>query len=514
MPLDNEKLIRFWAKTSDDPLNPARQNAFHPLICHLIDVACVAQIMWRDVLPDVTKRRLAKPFGLENDLERAGQIVAFFAGLHDLGKCSPPFALRGKYKAEADQTRRLCSLYAEPGCDCETVDAYKVPHGYVTAMTLPDILVSRFEMPCHFAKSLSKIIGGHHGIFVTATHFQQIKKFKTSEWRGTDLWDRSRDELTGKLAEILEVSTDGNKCSIRKLDNATAMILAGFVSVADWIGSNTDYFKCKIADSCDLGDIDLVEYAERSRVFADEALFDLGWKKWPRSTEPKDFETLFPEIKKKRDLQAKAVKIAKEIKGPGIFIIEALMGEGKTETAMFLADYLNAVHGTRGIYFALPTQATSNQMFGRVAAFLGHRFDETDEFINLMLQHGHASLSDESAAGIKEFRSIRNIYADEGNWADGISNVAAAEWFRRKKCGLLAPFGVGTIDQILLAALQTKHVFVRLFGLAHRTVIIDEVHAYDAYMSTLLEPCSSGSPPSARQSSSSAPRCQGNGETL
>jgi CRISPR-associated endonuclease/helicase Cas3 len=38
-----------------------------------------------------------------------------------------------------------------------------------------------------------------------------------------------------------------------------------------------------------------------------------------------------------------------------------------------------------------------------------------------------------------------------------------------------------------MAVLQTKHVFVRLFGLAHKTVIIDEVHAYDAYMSTLLE---------------------------
>jgi CRISPR-associated endonuclease/helicase Cas3 len=35
--------------------------------------------------------------------------------------------------------------------------------------------------------------------------------------------------------------------------------------------------------------------------------------------------------------------------------------------------------------------------------------------------------------------------------------------------------------------LQTRHVFVRLFGLANKTVVLDEVHAYDAYMSTLLE---------------------------
>ena len=52
---------------------------------------------------------------------------------------------------------------------------------------------------------------------------------------------------------------------------------------------------------------------------------------------------------------------------------------------------------------------------------------------------------------------------------------------------VLAAFGVGTIDQALLAGLRTRHVFVRLFGLSGKTVIIDEVHAYDTYMTTLLE---------------------------
>src|SRR5207248_9773559 len=67
------------------------------------------------------------------------------------------------------------------------------------------------------------------------------------------------------------------------------------------------------------------------------------------------------------------------------------------------------------------------------------------------------------------------------------AGVVAAEWFTHRKRGLLAPFGVGTVDQVLLAVLQTRHVFVRLFGLAHKTVVVDEVHAYDAYMTTLLE---------------------------
>src|SRR3974377_275391 len=67
------------------------------------------------------------------------------------------------------------------------------------------------------------------------------------------------------------------------------------------------------------------------------------------------------------------------------------------------------------------------------------------------------------------------------------ADVIAAEWFTYRKRGLLAPYGVGTVDQGLLAVLKTRHYFVRLFGLSHKTVVVDEVHAYDAYMSKLLE---------------------------
>ena len=86
----------------------------------------------------------------------------------------------------------------------------------------------------------------------------------------------------------------------------------------------------------------------------------------------------------------------------------------------------------------------------------------------------------------EEWRTSR-IANDDDKRADWGQNVAASEWFTYRKRGLLAPYGVGTIDQALMAVLQTKHVFVRLFGLAHKTVIIDEVHAYDTYMTSLLE---------------------------
>lgn len=90
-----------------------------------------------------------------------------------------------------------------------------------------------------------------------------------------------------------------------------------------------------------------------------------------------------------------AIEIADELTGAGIAVIESPMGEGKTEAAMFLAENWNAKLNQEGYYFALPTQATSNQMFGRVEKFLKNCFPERN--VHLQLMHGHASLSAEFA---------------------------------------------------------------------------------------------------------------------
>lgn len=170
------------------------------------------------------------------------------------------------------------------------------------------------------------------------------------------------------------------------------------------------------------------------------------------------------------------------------------MGEGKTEAAMYLADHWNVQLNQRGCYFALPTQATSNQMFSRVREFLEERFAGRNVLLQLL--HGHAALSAEFETNLKKGATLLQltpVYDETGtahqhhHHDDCTPGVVAAEWFTHRKRGLLAPFGVGTVDQALMAVLQTKHVFVRLFGLAHKTIIIDEVHAYDTYMSVLLE---------------------------
>lgn len=87
---------------------------------------------------------------------------------------------------------------------------------------------------------------------------------------------------------------------------------------------------------------------------------------------------------------------------------------------------------------------------------------------------------------IKKLVEVQGISDDDNpNSADGV--IRAETWFLPRKRTLLAPFGVGTVDQALMSVLQTRHFFVRMFGLQNKVVIFDEVHAYDTYMSELFK---------------------------
>ena len=126
----------------------------------------------------------------------------------------------------------------------------------------------------------------------------------------------------------------------------------------------------------------------------------------------------------------------------------------------------------RGAYIALPTQATSNQMHGRYARFLARR---RPEGAAPRLVHGMAWLLDDV------------VTEDFSRTEDGEERLLSREWFANAKRALLATDGVGTVDQVLMAALNVKHGFLRFLGLTTKVLIIDECHAYDLFMTTLIQ---------------------------
>lgn len=164
---------------------------------------------------------------------------------------------------------------------------------------------------------------------------------------------------------------------------------------------------------------------------------------------------------------------------PGIVIFEAPMGMGKTEAALVAVEQLAKKTGRTGMFFGLPTQATSNGIFSRVSAWLENLTDDVSRERSVRLIHGKAALN-------KEFSDLpksRNIH--EGDTNDK-NTVSVNDWFSGRKLSMLDDFTVGTIDQFLLVALKQKHLMLRHLGFANKVVVIDEVHAYDAYMGVYL----------------------------
>ena len=435
---------------------------YHPLCYHILDVANVAM-------------QLCSPPRRLQTVEP--KWIAFFAGLHDLGKASPAFQLHPSFSSKDLEAVR--NRLTSAGLPCPKLPDPKA-HGAITAAMLPQILTDRYGFSPEPAHLFARIAGAHHGRFAPSRELRNV----TSRAAGDNSWRDFRIAIIDELASILDIPKSPPPIP----DSATAVALAGFITVADWIGSMEKYFGYAVEPGSDPGALDFRSYARKSADGAKRVVRELRWLADAALSSATSFESLFPDIDP-NPLQRAAIEVASGLSEPALVIVEAPMGEGKTEAAMYLAQHFADRLGQRGCYFALPTQATSNQMFSRVRTFLEKgRVGE----LNLQLLHGHAALSAEfqtmreKAGEVVPSAVYGDAESDAGNDA-GTSTIVAAEWFTYRKRGLLAPFGVGTVDQALMAVLQTRHYFVRLFGLAGKTVVIDEVHAYDAYMTTLME---------------------------
>jgi CRISPR-associated endonuclease/helicase Cas3 len=448
----NPEWPQLWGKTPRDTSNQRCANGrYHPLLYHMLDVAAVAGLVWDQCLIARLRKRLECSLGTD-----ARTQVVLLAGAHDLGKASPGFQ------------KKVPELSQNSGLKFSENDQNR-PHGFISAHVLNEALGSRSA-----SAVLAQIAGGHHGVFPRAAELQMGR-----DTLGDNCWKRAREDLLQALANTVGFSLNQWAPSDSEItDPALVPLLGGFISVVDWIGSNQDFFRC-VAQCGSPVAIGAEDYWKNAQNQAQEALEQLGWLPAVTFADEARFDIVFSGFTPNA-LQTAAIELASKQTFPYLMIVEAPMGQGKTEAALYAADMAMCRGFARGIYIAMPTQATSNAMFKRVLYdYLkdrGHRGK-----LNLQLVHGDALLA--QVGEVKEGEISQFNPDDIGDVAD----VEAQSWFTARKRPLLAPFGVGTIDQSLLSVLQTKHWFARLFGFAGKVVIFDEVHAYDAYMSTILE---------------------------
>lgn len=244
-------------------------------------------------------------------------------------------------------------------------------------------------------------------------------------------------------------------------------LLAGFCASSDWLGSNTDEFDYR-APGLALEDYlrERLAHIESSRMLTRYGLL-------APAQSYAGLPALLASDEAPRGVQTQIDALPA---APGLTLIEAPTGSGKTEAALAYAWRLLAVGVADSIVFALPTQATANAMFERVEAFAAKVYGRA----NVVLAHGKRDFN----AGFQQLVERGQRRTRQG---DIEASVQCAAWLASsRKRVFLGQIGVCTVDQVLLSVLPVRHKFVRGFGLNKSVLIVDEVHAYDAYMYGLL----------------------------
>ena len=339
--------------------------------------------------------------------------AAFTAATHDIGKVSPTFY---------NKIMHACSGKLLPNVNFELERNWN-GHAGVSQVSARQLGAPEY---------IPEILGQHHGFSPAVAGMRA----NDSNFGGK-AWQDEREKLVVALREALEETWP----QVESV--AQARLLAGLTSVSDWIGSGYHF-----EDPRD-------PWEDRITVAVDDAGFvPVSYRSGL------SFENVFGFSP--RQAQSSLIE---QVSRPGVYVLEAPMGLGKTEASLYAAYRMLESGQASGVYFALPTQLTSNKIYERFQDFLKKILAEDCEHRSLLL-HANAWLFEKDMG-------------EEGR--------PGGAWFNQSKRGLLAPFAVGTIDQALMAAMNVKHGFVRAFGLAGKVVILDEVHTYDAYTSTLLD---------------------------
>lgn len=428
-----------------------------PLWMHMMDTSGVIKKMLDEFVSD----SFEKTCGLTK--KELHEIAVFLAYVHDIGKATTAF----QYKISRNVSERVGELEKHGMClDLIT----NKPFSHALA---GEVILKYFGC----SAGVSAVVGAHHGIPTESSDLRdhdlsQNKRNIACYEEYFGLAGRNRAVLEKAWKDIIEIALYKtgitSVADLPVLSSQAQVLLSGLLITADWIASNTEYFPLISVDS--IGEEKY--YPDRIEKAWGKMEFPEMWTSLRNSYSDNSFKETFGFIP--RETQKAVLDIVVNAKNPGIFILEAPMGIGKTEAALAAAELLASKNGKNGLFFGLPTQATANGIFPRI---MGWAEKQSEEFYHsIQLKHGNAALNN-------VFLDIQKGIPEE----ETESGLIVHSWFCDNKKACLADFVVATVDQLLMLALKRRHVMLLHLGLSEKVVIIDEVHAYDAYMNQYME---------------------------
>ncbi len=444
----DDMLKFFWGKAqSGDGKKPGEPD-YHPLVAHMLDVAAVAVLLPGNVHTGLDRRQL-------------GLLVA----LHDIGKIMPAF----QAKVPACWPHQALGPYA----DAVTLSRHDVDGLLLLDYVCEDVLAPLFGVDDNGfdwspvdKRQIWRAIAGHHGqpVAVTGNRARGLQKAVCGVYARqfcTLLFDIFRPPPIPCLSpqDLLRLEWR----------------LAGLTVTADWIGSRREWFPYVAPDAVE----DAAGYFwNHALPHARTAIARAGLG--PVDVAPfRGIGRLFPRISIPSPVQAlmEGIDIPE---GPTLVVIEDMTGAGKTEAAMVAAHRLMASGHANGLFVALPTMATANAMFDRLASAYRGLFQPSSH-PSLALAHGRARLDERFVSVVAPDDHVdgMSVQAERTDAAE----ICCSAWLGSEaRRALLAQVGVGTIDQAFMAVLPVRFATIRQAGLAGKILLVDECHAYDPYM--------------------------------
>lgn len=425
----------------------ADKESYLSLYIHSMDAILLSQKLFDHWLPEQTKRAISE------DEEQLRSYLGLVCGLHDIGKFSATF--QNKLNEIADYKGFK----------------YLKPNGRTTKGGLHHSLTGQVLVYNHLkegnpnaATQIASLVGAHHG----------APQEKSPKWSESCLLHDKPDEFFNE-GDSEQWAADVKRCidlvcqlngfqtaeSIPVFSDSSLLLVSGFMIMVDWIISNIDFYPYS-------NDIDSQSLISRSEEAWERIKLTLPWK-----SNPFNFEKVFGF--EPNGLQKNVIELVAESQNPGLLIIEAPMGTGKTEAALAAAQIMAAKTKAGGIFFGLPTQASSNIIFTRLHHWAEQQFDGITHTIRLA--HNDALYNPE----FQEILNFSNVDSDQNE------KLVAHPWMIGRKQVLLSEFVIGTIDQLLASTLPQKHIALKHLGMAGKVVILDEVHSYDAFTSFYLK---------------------------
>ena len=463
-----EDYFKYWGKHGSE------ERDYHLLAFHCLDAAAVAYC-WLSS-DRLLLERLAALTGLPQ--KNLVNLVAWLIGLHDIGK----FAL--SFQGLKPELLSLFQGPRQPG-------PYLERHDLLGLLAWQRVLIPAWlkegwwglvpeEETKRQLTGLLKILvqpsAGHHGRPVSSTGRNPELTFRDNFFDQDQAALLSFSRQLGRILESREPVLAGlDPLAVQEGFKLASWLLAGLTVACDWLASNERFF------------------ADRSRPMSLETYWPLALDQAGQALDqsgllvldPAPFQGLthlFPWITRPTPLQDHLASCDLE-PGPKLFILEDSTGSGKTEAALTLAHRIMAAGEAESLFLALPTMATANAMHGRLSLAY-RRFFADQANPSLVLAHSA--------------RKVHRDFTRTVAWApdlpeqtpggeEGSGSAQCAAWLAdSNKKALLASVGVGTVDQAVFGALPVNHQALRLLGLGRSILVVDEVHAYDPYLTQLL----------------------------